>query len=100
MSRTDLLERYRALALPVRTEEHWRFTDLAGFDPAAFAAVLARPGVYVRGPLAAFASNLSGQVQRTVVDRTGLTGGWDFEITYAAERPANVLFLARNFFSN
>ena len=41
-------------------------------------------------PLAAFASNLSGQVQRTVVDRTGLTGAWDFEITFAAERPANL----------
>jgi Fe-S cluster assembly protein SufD len=37
-SRADLLERYRALPLPDTTMEAWRFTDLAGFDPDAFAA--------------------------------------------------------------
>ena len=36
MSRTEALERYRALPLPDTTEEHWRFTDLRGFDPEAF----------------------------------------------------------------
>jgi uncharacterized protein (TIGR03435 family) len=41
-------------------------------------------------PLVAFANNLSGIVQRTVVDRTGLMGEWDFEISYAAESPANL----------
>jgi uncharacterized protein (TIGR03435 family) len=40
-------------------------------------------------PLSLFANNLSGQVQRVVVDRTGLSGGWDFEITYAPEQPIN-----------
>jgi bla regulator protein blaR1 len=40
-------------------------------------------------PLSLFANNLSGQVQRVVVDRTGLSGGWDFEITYAPEQPLN-----------
>ena len=34
--RADLLERYRALPLPDTTDEHWRFTDLRGFDPEAF----------------------------------------------------------------
>ncbi|HXY85130.1 MAG TPA: Fe-S cluster assembly protein SufD [Gaiellaceae bacterium] len=34
--RSDVLDRYRALPLPDTTEEHWRFTDLAGFDPDAF----------------------------------------------------------------
>src|SRR5919197_2965381 len=38
MSRADLLERYRALPLPTTSEEPWRFTDLAGFDPDAFSA--------------------------------------------------------------
>jgi uncharacterized protein (TIGR03435 family) len=49
------------------------------------------PGRLVAGamPMALLASNLSGQVQRIVVDRTGLSGGWDFEITFAAERPLN-----------
>ena len=30
------LERYQALPLPSTTDEHWRFTDLRGFDPEAF----------------------------------------------------------------
>jgi len=37
VTRTDLLERYRALPLPTTRDEHWRFTDLRGFDPDAFA---------------------------------------------------------------
>ena len=49
------------------------------------------PGRLVSGsmPMSLLASNLSGQLQRIVVDRTGLSGGWDFEITYAPERPIN-----------
>jgi bla regulator protein blaR1 len=49
------------------------------------------PGRLVAGamPMTLLASNLSGQVQRIVVDRTGLSGAWDFEITFAPERPVN-----------
>jgi bla regulator protein blaR1 len=49
------------------------------------------PGRLVAGamPMALLASNLSGQVQRIVIDRTGLSGAWDFEITFAPERPLN-----------
>jgi Fe-S cluster assembly protein SufD len=36
MSRADALAAYERLPIPDTTEEHWRFTDLAGFDPAAF----------------------------------------------------------------
>jgi Fe-S cluster assembly protein SufD len=36
MSRNQALERYRALPVPDTTEEHWRFTNLRGFDPDAF----------------------------------------------------------------
>ena len=36
MTRTDLLERYRALPLPTTKDEAWRFTDLKDFDPDAF----------------------------------------------------------------
>ena len=37
MSRNDALAAYEALPLPDTTEEHWRFTNLRGFDPDAFA---------------------------------------------------------------
>jgi Fe-S cluster assembly protein SufD len=38
MTRSELLERYSALALPTTKDEHWRFTDLSGFDPDAWTA--------------------------------------------------------------
>ena len=34
--RAELLERYQALPLPTKSDEHWRFTDLAGFDPDSY----------------------------------------------------------------
>src|SRR4249920_3046943 len=37
MARAELLGRYEALPLPDTTQEAWRFTDLRGFDPDAFA---------------------------------------------------------------
>jgi Fe-S cluster assembly protein SufD len=37
-ARAELLERYRALPLPSSSDEAWRFTDLKGFDPDAFAS--------------------------------------------------------------
>jgi Fe-S cluster assembly protein SufD len=47
VTRAELLERYRELPLPTTKDEHWRFTDLAGFDPDAWsangAAEVARP---------------------------------------------------------
>ena len=36
--RTELVDRYRSLALPTTRDEHWRFTDLGGFDPDAWTA--------------------------------------------------------------
>ncbi len=36
--RTELLETYRAIPLPTKSDEHWRFTDLTGFDPDSFSA--------------------------------------------------------------
>jgi Fe-S cluster assembly protein SufD len=39
VSKPEALERYRELPLPDTTEEHWRFTDLRGFDPDAFQQV-------------------------------------------------------------
>jgi uncharacterized protein (TIGR03435 family) len=42
-------------------------------------------------PLSLFANSISGRVGRAVVDRTGLTGNWDFELTFAAEPPRGPL---------
>jgi uncharacterized protein (TIGR03435 family) len=36
-------------------------------------------------PASAFAQAFSGPAGRMVIERTGLTGGWDFELTYATE---------------
>jgi Fe-S cluster assembly protein SufD len=36
MSRSDALAAYERLPIPDTTEEHWRFTDLRGFDPESF----------------------------------------------------------------
>jgi Fe-S cluster assembly protein SufD len=36
MSRAEALAAYARLPLPDTAEEHWRFTDLRGFDPDAF----------------------------------------------------------------
>jgi uncharacterized protein (TIGR03435 family) len=41
-------------------------------------------------PLSEFAKGLAGQVGRFVVDRTGLTGEWMFDLTYQARLPPNV----------
>jgi Fe-S cluster assembly protein SufD len=38
VARAEILERYRALPLPTTRDEHWRFTDLSGFDPDAWTA--------------------------------------------------------------
>jgi Fe-S cluster assembly protein SufD len=39
VSRTEARAAYEALPVPDTTEEHWRFTDLQGFDPDAFGHV-------------------------------------------------------------
>jgi hypothetical protein len=38
MTRAEPLERYRELPLPTTKDEHWRFTDLKGFDPDSWTA--------------------------------------------------------------
>jgi Fe-S cluster assembly protein SufD len=38
MTRAQLLERYQTLPFPTTSDEHWRFTDLKGFDPDSFSA--------------------------------------------------------------
>jgi len=43
VTRDAALEAYRSLPVPDTTEEHWRFTDLADFDPDSFGHV-PRPG--------------------------------------------------------
>ena len=42
-TRADALAAYERLPIPDTTEEHWRFTDLAGFDPRDFAVTGSGP---------------------------------------------------------
>jgi Fe-S cluster assembly protein SufD len=39
LAKPEALEAYGALPMPDTTEEHWRFTDLRGFDPDGFVTV-------------------------------------------------------------
>ncbi len=39
MSRADALAAYERLPIPDTSQEHWRFTNLRGFDPASFSHV-------------------------------------------------------------
>src|SRR5436190_8093192 len=76
MSRTDALDRYRELPVPDTSAEHWRFTNLRGFDPESFSgteAAAAAPSSMVALDVAAEA----------VVTETGI------EITRA---PAEIRF--------
>jgi Fe-S cluster assembly protein SufD len=41
--RAELLERYQSLPLPTTRDEHWRFTDLRGFDPDSWSAETTAP---------------------------------------------------------
>ncbi len=49
MSRQDALERYRSFPVPDTTQEPWRFTDLAGFDPETFKAGTVPAGTVPKG---------------------------------------------------
>lgn len=42
-------------------------------------------------PISQFANGLAGQVGRDVVDRTGLTGNYDFILTFAPDPPRGPL---------
>jgi uncharacterized protein (TIGR03435 family) len=50
------------------------------------------PGrILVRGfSIGRFAGGLVNQVQRTVVDKTGLTGPWNFELLYTPDQPVSL----------
>ena len=55
---------------------------------APFCGVMGFPGRIRFGgfPISQLAQMLNGQTGRMVVDRTGLTGNWEFELTFAAEQ--------------
>ena len=47
MARAEALAAYEQLPVPDTSREHWRFTDLRGFDPASFGHVQV-PGTWTR----------------------------------------------------
>jgi Fe-S cluster assembly protein SufD len=70
VSRNDALAAYEALPLPDTTEEHWRFTDLRGFDPDEFAAggshrqeSVTKRGTMVELDVAGFATVTAGGIE-------------------------------------
>ena len=76
MSRSKALERYNELPVPGTTEEHWRFTDLRGFDTEAVSGETAAAGA----PASMLALDVAAEA---VVTETGI------EITRA---PADIRF--------
>jgi Fe-S cluster assembly protein SufD len=80
MARPDALERYRALPLPTTSDEHWRFTDLAGFDPDAWGGdgaggdVLAPPPTMLELDVSG-----SAHVDEHVLEIVSAPGGVRFE---------------------
>jgi len=69
-SRAALLERNQALPLPDTTMEAWRFTDLSGFDPDAFAV----PNGQVRGQTPAAAETGMLEIDAAAVATVGEHG--------------------------
>lgn len=57
--------------------------------PAEACGLRANDGrLRMRGlPLQALATGLTAQLQRTVIDRTNLTGAWDFELKFSKQDP-------------
>jgi uncharacterized protein (TIGR03435 family) len=65
----------------------------AGGPPPVVCGIQGGPGRIRFGgfPLSLFATGIANRVGRTVVDRTGLTGNWEFELSFAAEAPPGAL---------
>ena len=67
MSRAEILERYAALPLPTTKDEHWRFTDLRGFDPDGWtgngAATIAAPASMLELDVAGVAHVSEGGIE-------------------------------------
>ena len=65
VARTELLERYQELPLPTTRDEHWRFTNLEGFDPDAWDAA----ATSATAPASLLALDVSGQA---LIDESGI----------------------------
>jgi Fe-S cluster assembly protein SufD len=66
VNRAEALERYRSLPLPDTSMEAWRFTDLGGFDPDAFAQdgnVAVPPGEMLEIDVAGLATAAGGKIE-------------------------------------
>jgi Fe-S cluster assembly protein SufD len=75
--RAELLETYRALPLPTTRDEHWRFTDLAGFDPEAWDAATVTPAEVPS--LLDLDVAATATITETGIDVTGTVEGVSFE---------------------
>jgi Fe-S cluster assembly protein SufD len=91
VSRVKARERYAELPLPDTTEEHWRFTDLKGFDPDSFEQVrgsdpkTAPVGTMLELDVAGFATITEGgvEIQRAPDGVTFAPLGEEHELLYS-----------------
>jgi Fe-S cluster assembly protein SufD len=80
LANAEAAARYAELPLPTTTEEAWRFTDLKGFDPAAFEATVTDTGA--RSEQAMLDLDVAGvaQVTEAGIEIVGAPEGVTFEL--------------------
>ncbi len=77
-SRDEARTRYEKLALPTTSDEHWRFTNLKGFDPDAYSIDAAGSGARPESMLDIDAAG-SAFVNESGIEIVGVPAGVTFE---------------------
>ena len=77
-SREEARTRYEKLALPTTSDEHWRFTNLKGFDPDAYSIDAAGSGARPESMLDIDAAG-SAFVNESGIEIVGVPAGVTFE---------------------
>ena len=83
LSREEARRRYEELPLPTTADEHWRFTDLAGFEPDSF-------GQNGRGPVPGTGTGPEGSMLD--IDVTALALVREDGVTIEREAPEGITF--------
>ena len=76
ITRTQAAKRFAELPLPSTADEHWRFTDLRGFDPAPVAGAASAP----TGPMLDLDVAARAIVTENGIELSGVPEGIRFEL--------------------